>query len=254
LENLMNPMTMLFTGLLLAGIGIFGQAVKAIALSVLKPLGGQVRKVSSILFGIVVLLLGALTAGVSLSILTPDIESGVTYGLLLAFLCGVSGAIQVKLAFKKNPEDSETVEESAVTYESSAAVQLAAPEQPVSTVTAVAVVASAASSTEAIPKIQAVAEEVDAGDAWVDEQEQMSARESAVILADSSTITAAPGVAPVSKSAKRKSQTRTEADLVDQAELAEALERAEALLDMEETPEYAAASAPVNARGLTVAA
>jgi len=108
----MNAITLLFSGLTLAGLYMFGLAVKAMYLCLTNPSTSSNRKLMTILFGNVIFVLGIAVAGVALSIALQGAIGKVAHALLTFVLLLCSAFGQVKLALRnmaKSNSEKEAV-------------------------------------------------------------------------------------------------------------------------------------------------
>jgi hypothetical protein len=172
----MTLVTLLFSGLLLACVGIFGLAVKAMMLSVYRPEGGKVRKVSTLAFGTFIVFLSLVMAGVFFSAAAPSLGR-LACLLVVAFLCSLSAAIQVARAFAKKPaeaapaEASEPVEQAAEPSATVADTPVAPAVAASSAAPVAGIVAATAAAAVAVPAVAASSSSVDFDpmDAWAEE-------------------------------------------------------------------------------------
>jgi hypothetical protein len=242
----MNAITLLFTGTLLAGLWMFGLAIKAAVLVVVKPQGTTRRKLSSLAFAVALLVPGVVAAGVSLGTLTPASWDGAVHGLLLSALCAASCAIQLKLALAKSAEPVvNEAENDAAMAASVERVEPAMPAQadvsaPLESIVAPAAVAPATVVASAVAPViaatSATSEETDELDAWADEQATPAAVTPAVtpvLTLVKATPAALPEVlAPASAAlVVVDADVRPALDLVDTALHAESQERTASLMD-----------------------
>lgn len=226
----MNALTILFVGLLFGGLYLFGTAVREMVVAVVRPQGGRILKISALSFSVVILLLGALMAGVSLDIATPDSLRGFGHWSLLALLFSASSAFSIKIALAKKPEEVPTEPETGIPPELNAALQPAVSVPSASTV----VPATGAPTATAILPARAVPAVSDPMDDWADDTLDSEAATSAPVLIVpnsaaplvSELVTPVPGT-NASSLETAKTNPGVMPDLAEAAERAEAQELAD---------------------------
>lgn len=235
----MNSSTIFFSVLLLATLYMFGAGAKGMVVSVARPRGGKIRKGTSVISGIVFMLIGFLFSMLCFSIVIPSFGDVATVISTLV-LCLVSAAVQVKMGLSKKPAvaAAAVAAADAANTEAMAAVTRVEPTiaptqdvaatsvSTVSTVVPAAAVTAAAVSSTVAPASLAIDDASDELDAWADDQEEIPAAAPSTIT----KVAAAPVVTPSTTSASIAELTDVVAPVAAAAPAAPQLDLVDAAL------------------------